>query len=253
MLDKRYLIPLLLLLGGSGVAYLLYKNRKKANNLELPNSNENPTSTGSSGSIGTGQYASSGSIGTRQYNTIDENRQSSCDKDFNCKSFLNSLNGLMDYYNTDDSTKRVFFNEGYGVFMYDETNKLWFFSIIKGVWIRQLVPSTYRINPNVLSGHRVSLQQLKYAKQLCDAVVITDSNLKQKLEFNNNGCVTKIKKKPIKIGGGGGKYTLRCAMNCITISDGYGYVDCMNRCASSMGIGNISIYKSAIGTSQYNW
>lgn len=223
------------LLGAIG--YLAYKHFKK--------SDKRNATANSSGSIGTKRF---------NYKKWDKNRPVSCNKDFNCKSFLNYLDGLMEYYNTNDSTKSLYFSEGYGVFKYDVSNNLWFFSIIRGQWIRQLVPSTYYINPNVVSSSKVSSQQLGYAKKMCDAVVVTDSSLRQKLDFNSNGCVTKIKPpKPSKgSGGGGGKSTLSCAMSCASISDGQRYVDCMFRCAQSMGLGNISTYKSAIGTSQYN-
>jgi len=243
------------------IGFFAYKHFKKIDNVPLPNSNENPTPenpirTGSSGSIGTGQYASSGSIGTSQYDITDKNRQATCNKDFNCKSFLNNLNGVMEYYNTNDSTKSLYFSEGYGVFMYDEGNNLWFFSIIKGEWVRQLVPSTYYINPNVVRSQIVSSQELGYAKKMCDAVVVTDSYLRQKLDFNNNGCVTPIKQtKPSKGSGGVAdlKNDVQCALRCSGISSGQQYVDCMNKCAMNSGNANTAIYKSAIGTSQYNW
>ncbi|MFZ4600735.1 MAG: hypothetical protein ACOYNN_18995, partial [Terrimicrobiaceae bacterium] len=219
------------------IGYLAYKHFKK--------SDKRNATANSSGSIGTKRF---------NYKNWDKNRPASCNKDFNCKSFLNYLDGLMEYYNTNDSTKSLYFSEGYGVFMYDISNNLWFFSIIKGQWIRQLVPSTYYINPNVVSSSKVSSQQLGYAKKMCDAVVVTDSSLRQKLDFNSNGCVTKIKPtKPTKQGvGGGGGVAFKCAMACSSISSGQQYVDCMTKCAMNSGDKNIATYKSAIGTSQYS-
>jgi hypothetical protein len=210
--------------------------------------------------IGDAKKTSSGSIGTKRFNykNWDKNRPASCNKDFNCKSFLNNLDGLLEYYNSKDTVKYLYLSEGDGVFKYDEKGNLWFFSIVKGQWIRQLVPSSYNINPNVVSSSNVSLKQLEYAKKMCDAVVVTDySTLRQKLDFNNNGCVKPIKQtKPSKGGGGGGntlKNEVQCAMKCSSISGGQQYVDCMTKCAINSGNTNISIYKSAIGTSQYNW
>jgi hypothetical protein len=79
------------------------------------------------------------------------------------------------------------------------------------------------------------------------------------LDFNSNGCVTPISTKPTtkpttQGGGGGGVANFKCAMACVGISGGQQYVDCMTKCAMGSGGGstNISIYKSAIGISQYN-
>jgi hypothetical protein len=74
------------------------------------------------------------------------------------------------------------------------------------------------------------------------------------IDFNFNQCVRKIapiKQAPTKNTGGNSiGQQVQCAMKCSMISDGVQLSLCMQQCLKSS---NVAIYKSAIGTSQYNW
>lgn len=181
-----------------------------------------------SGSIGTGKY--SGSIGTGKYDYLDKKRSKSCINDVLCNSFSNHLSVF--------SSQSKY---GYGIFMYDILNNLYFFTVKNGVWVYQLVPSYYEIEPSLIDTFIIK-DHLKYAKKGCNGIVYSNGNL----VFN---CKKeKVKRSSGSSSGGGGFGGGR--WECLWLS-GYQYEECLRKVASKLGT-NLASYKSAIGTSQYN-
>jgi hypothetical protein len=229
--------------------WLKSKNNETTSNTSTTSQTNNSSSSGS-GNIGTKKYT---------YKDWDRDRPNACNKDSKCKSFLDYLDGLMQQFNSYGSNSD--FKYGYGIYMYDEENNLWFFSLrnVKPItWMRQLVPPNYNLPNDITITPKewkvVTTKELSYVKKMCDAVITTDFYGVQSIDFNNNGCVYKIAK-PVATTSNpystaaitnNIKKEVECAIKCSMIADGQQYIDCMKKCGGNSS-GNVAIYKHGIG------